>query len=67
MNGLEPASKTVSAANTADTPHSTMTAAAREPLETVQVAHGDHEVTTASRRSQSRNDPCWPAQKPEMR
>jgi hypothetical protein len=58
---------TVSAANTADTEQSTMTAApvsrSRRSLSRTAMM----KVATASRRSQSRNDPCWPAQKPESR
>ena len=67
MNGLEPFSKTMSAAKKAQTAASTSTA----PAVTGSVRSTSRKaittVITARKRSQSRNEPCCPAQNPAMR
>ncbi len=67
MNGFEPSSKTVRAANTADTPQSTITAAPVSRSRRLRSRSAITTVAMASSRSHRRNEPCWPAQNPEMR
>ena len=66
-NGLEPVSKIMSAAKTAETTASTATAPAVRRSSRLRSTTAMTMTATASSRSQSRNEPDCPAQNPAMR
>ncbi len=66
-NGFDPVSNTMSAANTAEMTPSTATAPPVSRSSRLRSTTAMMMAATASSSSQSRNEPCWPAQKPAMR
>ena len=66
-NGSEPESNTISAANTAEMMPSTITAPPVRRSWRLRSSRAMTAAAIASSSSQSRNEPCCPAQKPAMR
>ncbi len=66
-NGFDAALSTMSAANTAPMPQSTITAPATRRCTLLRSSRAITTATTAMSSSHRRNEPCCPAQNPAMR